>query len=107
MCALGGDEHRVGHAARRDEEAPLAEAMLLAVHVHQQLPGEHVDGLVLGMRVQWRALSPDAAVLHQQERAAGLRSARLDREHPAAGEPQVLALARLSNDRNGVAHGCS
>ena len=62
------------HAARRHEDAALADAMLLAVDVDEDLALKHVEHLVIvGMQVQRRRLAEYFAILEQRERAGGFR----------------------------------
>ena len=56
------------------------------------------------MDVQRSHLAPLHAVIEQEERATRLLCGRLPREGAAAGEPHLLALAVLADDRNCRAH---
>ena len=58
MRGFGGDEERVRDAARRDEDAIRADAVLLTVDVDKQFPLQDVDRLVfVGVQVHRRRLA--------------------------------------------------
>ncbi len=72
--SLGSHEEGVWHTARRHEDAALADAMLPAVDVDEDLALKHVEHLVIvGMQVQRRGLAKYFAILEQRERAGGFR----------------------------------
>src|SRR5262249_10052544 len=87
------DQERVRNAARRIEEAALADPVFGAVDVHQDLAFDDVDQLVLArVEMHRRRLAAHDPILEQHERAARLRSGRLHREHATAGKPPLLPL---------------
>src|SRR5262245_1100409 len=105
MGRLRGDEEGMRNAAREEHHAALADVMLLAADVGDQLALQDIDQLVLvRMEVERRRLAPDDSILEDHHRAARLGGAHLHREDAAAGEPEPLAFTCLSNHH--FAHDC-
>lgn len=105
MRRLGGHHERVRKASRCEEDPSLANRVVLAIDVSEDLAVEHVDELIGDrMYVQRSGLTLDHSVLEHGQASAGLLRGHLHREDAAAGKPELLPLTFLQKYGYRCAH---
>src|SRR5216684_2354380 len=102
---LRRDQECVRNASREHCHAAASERLLATINVDEDLALQHVEGLIhLRVRVEGRGLAFSHDIVEQEERASGLRIGGEPGVYSTTVEPQLLALALATYDRNQRAH---